>query len=108
LAIIANILHQMKISGLIMSTRNISLTEHYDQFVAGAVTTGRYQNASEVVRAGLRLLEDKETEQQQKLKNLQNITLASFDAMNNGEFSSRTFDDIADSIVGLSVNEKHG
>ena len=91
-----------------MSTRNISLTEHYDQFVAGAVTTGRYQNASEVVRAGLRLLEDRENEQQEKLRNLQNITNTSFKAMDNGEFSSRSFDDIADSVLGLSINEKHG
>ena len=91
-----------------MSTRNISLTEHYDQFVAGAVTTGRYQNASEVVRAGLRLLEERDNEQEQKLKNLQNITQASFNAMNNGEFSSRSFDDIADSVLGLSLKEKHG
>ncbi|WDE97966.1 type II toxin-antitoxin system ParD family antitoxin [Lentisphaera profundi] len=91
-----------------MSTRNISLTEHYDQFVASSVTTGRYQNASEVVRAGLRLLEDRENEQQLKLKNLQNITQASFKAMDKGEFSSRSFDDIADSIVCLSINEKHG
>jgi antitoxin ParD1/3/4 len=93
---------------IIMSTRNISLTEHYDQFVAGAVTTGRYQNASEVVRAGLRLLEDRENEQQEKLRNLQNITNTSFRAMDNGEFSSRSFDDIADSVLGLSINEKHG
>jgi antitoxin ParD1/3/4 len=91
-----------------MSTRNISLTEHYDQFVAGAVITGRYQNASEVVRAGLRLLEDRENEQQEKLKNLQNITQASFKAMDNGEFSTRSFDDIADSVLGLSINENHG
>ena len=91
-----------------MSTRNISLTDHYDQFVAGAVTTGRYQNASEVVRAGLRLLEDRENEQQEKLRTLQNITNTSFRAMDNGEFSSRSFDDIADSVLGLSINEKHG
>ena len=91
-----------------MSTRNINLTEHYDQFVATAVTTGRYQNASEVIRAGLRLLEDSENEQREKLKNLQNITQASFTAMDKGEFSTRSFDEIADSVTGLSLHEKHG
>lgn len=91
-----------------MSTRNISLTDHYDQFVASAVTTGRYQNASEVVRAGLRLLEDRDKEQELKLKNLENIAQASFNAMDNGEFSSRSFDDIANSVLGPSLNEQHG
>jgi antitoxin ParD1/3/4 len=37
-------------------TRNISLTDRLDRFVETSVTTGRYQNASEVVREGLRLL----------------------------------------------------
>ena len=91
-----------------MSTRNISLTEHYDQFVANVVDTGRYQNASEVVRAGLRLLEDRENEQTIKLENLQKITKESFSAMNKGEFSTRSFDDIAKSVLSTSLQEKHG
>ena len=37
-----------------MPTRNVNLTDHYDQFVEGQVSAGRYQNASEVMRAGLR------------------------------------------------------
>ncbi len=91
-----------------MSTRNISMTEHYDQFVTSVINTGRYQNASEVVRAGLRLLEDLEKEQELKLKNLQNIAKASFESMDKGEFSTRTFDEIADSVHGLSIDEKRG
>ena len=37
---------------------NISLTEHFEKFVAGLVESGRYGNSSEVIRAALRLLED--------------------------------------------------
>ena len=36
---------------------NVSLTPHLEQFIAASVASGRYQTASEVVRAGLRLLE---------------------------------------------------
>lgn len=47
---------------LAMRTRNISLTAPLDAFIDGRVASGRYQNASEVVRASLRLLERDERE----------------------------------------------
>lgn len=36
-----------------MSTRNVNLTEHYDRFVDEQVASGQFENASEVMRAGL-------------------------------------------------------
>jgi antitoxin ParD1/3/4 len=39
---------------------NVSLGSHFDEFIATQVKNGRFHNASEVVRAGLRLLEDQE------------------------------------------------
>lgn len=39
---------------------NVSLTPAFERFIAGRVSSGRYQTASEVVRAGLRLLEQTE------------------------------------------------
>jgi antitoxin ParD1/3/4 len=50
-----------------MPTRNVNLTDELDRFVAKKVKTGRYENASEVVRAGLRALECEEQQYEAKL-----------------------------------------
>ena len=39
---------------------SISLGNYFDRFVKSRLTTGRFKNASEVIRAGLRLLEEEE------------------------------------------------
>jgi antitoxin ParD1/3/4 len=49
-----------------MPTRSINLTPGLDRFVATKVKSGRYQNASEVVRAGLRTLKRKEKEKEKE------------------------------------------
>ncbi|MGF6229771.1 antitoxin ParD1/3/4 [Inquilinus ginsengisoli] len=46
---------------------NVSLGPHFERFVQEQLTGGRYQNASEVVRAGLRLLEDFEASRSERL-----------------------------------------
>lgn len=43
-----------------MRNTSISLGNYFDQFVSNQVSIGRYKNVSEVIRAGLRLLEDEE------------------------------------------------
>lgn len=43
-----------------MKNTSISLGNYFDQFVQKQVSTGRYKNVSEVIRAGLRLLENEE------------------------------------------------
>jgi Arc/MetJ-type ribon-helix-helix transcriptional regulator len=39
---------------------NVALTRHYEDLIDGLISSGRYNNASEVVRAGLRALESNE------------------------------------------------
>ncbi len=53
-----------------MPTRNVNLTKEMDEFVAMRVQSGRYENASEVVRAGLRTLELAELEYEAKVEGL--------------------------------------
>ncbi|MEO5343064.1 MAG: type II toxin-antitoxin system ParD family antitoxin, partial [Gammaproteobacteria bacterium SHHR-1] len=45
---------------------SVSLGDHFDQFIAAQLAKGRYSSTTEVVRAGLRLLENEE----QKLETL--------------------------------------
>jgi antitoxin ParD1/3/4 len=50
-----------------MPTRNVNLTEELNRFVLEKVESGRYENASEVVRTALRTLEREEQQYEAKL-----------------------------------------
>lgn len=50
-----------------MPTRNVNLTPELDRFIASRVESGLYANASEVMRAALRLLEQEEREYEEKM-----------------------------------------
>ncbi|OYT90768.1 MAG: addiction module antitoxin [Burkholderiales bacterium PBB3] len=49
---------------------SVALSPHFESFVKQQVTAGRFNNVSEVVRAGLRLLEDQEELKSLKLQEL--------------------------------------
>ena len=49
---------------------SVALSPHFEAFIRQQVESGRFNNASEVVRAGLRLLEEHEAEQAAKLQAL--------------------------------------
>ena len=49
---------------------SVALSRHFESFVKQQVTTGRFNNVSELVRAGLRLLEDQEQLNSLKLQEL--------------------------------------
>jgi antitoxin ParD1/3/4 len=51
----------------VVPTRNVNLTNELDRFVLKKVKSGRYENASEVVRAALRTLEREEQQYEAKL-----------------------------------------
>jgi antitoxin ParD1/3/4 len=68
-----------------MPTRNINLTDHFDRFVAAEVGSGRYGNASEVVREGLRLMERRKREERAKLKWLRDAVHEGLDQIEGGE-----------------------
>ena len=55
---------------------SVALSPHFESFVKQQVTAGRFNNVSEVVRAGLRLLEDQEEMKALKLQELRNAIQA--------------------------------
>src|SRR5476651_368472 len=69
-----------------MATRNVVLTDHMDQVINDLVVSGRYQNASEVMREGLRLLEQREAEELAKLEALRHATSIGLMDLEQGRF----------------------
>ena len=74
-----------------MPTRNVNLTEELDRFVLTKVESGRYENASEVVRAALRTLEREEQQYEAKLAGLRSaIDEGDASGIAEGNVSART------------------
>jgi len=67
-----------------MPTRNVNLTEHFDRFVAEQISAGQFRNASEVMRAGLHLLEQQAREEQEKLALLRTLAAEGFSQLDQG------------------------
>ncbi len=73
-----------------MPTRNVVLTDHQNRLVEELVESGRYQNASEVLRDGLRLLE----RQQAELAEIQAGIVESFRQDERGDYAEGTLKDV--------------
>lgn len=69
-----------------MPTRNVVLTDHQAQFVEQLVAAGRYQNASEVLREGLRLVETREAETAARLHALREAVRVGLDDIEAGRY----------------------
>lgn len=67
------------------TTLNVSLTPELDRFVTSRVESGRYQSASEVVREGLRLLEERELARQTALAGLRREIAVGLEQADRGE-----------------------
>ena len=76
-----------------MPTRNVVLTDRQADLVEKLVEFGRYQNGSEVLREGLRLLEQREAEDRAKLKALREAAKIGLDDIAAGRY--RDFDNEA-------------
>jgi antitoxin ParD1/3/4 len=71
-----------------MPTRNVVLTEHQAHLIDSLVSSGRFQNASEVLRAGLRLIEREEVEAQTRLEALRDAARAGISDADAGRVRS--------------------
>ena len=69
-----------------MPTRNVVLTKRQEELIETLVESGRYQNASEVLRDGLRMVEQREAEDASKLKALRAAARVGVAAFDRGKF----------------------
>ncbi len=66
-------------------TRTVSFTPEQASFVTGCVDSGRFQSASEVVRAGIRLLQDQEALRVAELQRVRALIQVGADQLDRGE-----------------------
>ena len=71
-----------------MPTRNVVLSDHLANMVAKLVQSGRYQNASEVVREGLRLVERREVEDELRLEAMRDAAATGIADIEAGRYST--------------------
>lgn len=99
-----------------MPTRNVVLTDHQSELIERLVASGRYQNASEVLREGLRLIERRDAEDEAKLKALQAAVQVGIDDIEAGRYQTfkdddslrRHLEDIAASAIERGLNRRDG
>ena len=81
-----------------MPTRNVVLTNHQASFVKRLVSSGRYQNASEVLREGLLLVEQREAEDASRLEALRSAVSVGVADFEQGRYESPR---VSRRLVGL-------
>jgi antitoxin ParD1/3/4 len=82
-----------------MPTRNVVLTGHHEKVISDLVASGRYQNASEVLREGLRLIEERDSREVARLKILQEAARVGFADFAEGRFIELERDTV-DELIG--------
>ncbi|WP_220472277.1 type II toxin-antitoxin system ParD family antitoxin [Tomitella gaofuii] len=83
-----------------VATRNVVLTQHQHEWVDSLVKSGRYQNASEVLREGLRLLEREEDEEAARVAVLRRAAEEGW-----SDLASGRYDDIDDRSLDRFVGQ---
>lgn len=84
-----------------MPTRNVALTEHHEAVIERLVGSGRYQNASDVLREGLRLVEQREAREEARLAALKEAARIGFRDINEGRFREVSDDGLEEFIGEL-------
>jgi antitoxin ParD1/3/4 len=99
-----------------MPTRNVVLTEHQAELVERLVSSGRYQNASEVLREGLRLVEHQEAQAKARLRALRDAARVGIAAIEAGQYHTlnsstelrRHFETLRDEVLARKPRSKNG
>lgn len=95
-----------------MPTRNVVITQAQSDMIEELVKKGRYQNASEVLRDGLRLVSERDQAFEAKLKALREAAQVGLDDIEAGRYQTfdtaeemdEAFSKIADEVLGEPVD----
>jgi antitoxin ParD1/3/4 len=84
-----------------MPTRNVVLTQRHEEMIADLVASGRYQNASEVLREGFRLIEERDAREEAKLKALRKAAQAGLRDLDEGRSELIAESQISETIAAI-------
>jgi antitoxin ParD1/3/4 len=92
-----------------MATRNVVLPDPLEQNIDDLIRAGRYQNVSEVIRAGLRLLLQHEAEETAKIEALRTATSSGIMQLESGQFDEVGSDALEQYLeeLGEEAGAKH-
>jgi antitoxin ParD1/3/4 len=86
-----------------VATRNVVLSQHQHELVESLVKSGRYQNASEVLREGLRLLEREQAEEAARVAVLRQAAEQGWSDLASGRFDEVDDESLDDFVGQLGV-----
>jgi antitoxin ParD1/3/4 len=93
-----------------MPTRNVVLTDRQTKLVDRLVSSGQYQNASEVLRDGLRLIEERAAEHKAKVEALRAAAQVGIDDIEAGRYrtfkSSRALRDYLRGVADDAIKDR--
>lgn len=81
-----------------MASRNISLTDHHDDLIEAKIQAGEYANASEVVREGLRLIQERDQELAARVDAIKSRVVVGLEQAARGDFVEGSIDEIRERI----------
>lgn len=92
-----------------MPTEHVDLSDRQAEFIRISIESGLFKDASEIIRAGLRLLEQQCAEDEAKLEALRRIAKESVKAFERGEFTTYSVDSMRDRLksIGDDVRSRH-
>ena len=90
-----------------MASRNISLTDHHDALIEAKIQAGEYANASEVVREGLRLIQERDQELAARVDAIKSRVAVGLEQAARGEFVEGSVNEIRERIR-LRAEERLG